>query len=693
MFFGISGPAFAQVSDWGVSTSPARLTVEIDKDSKPSAMSWTDLCLPNPHWAGMTIRVFDDSGNPVGSQMLWNAPGEPTTLLFDSSSNAKRYDIYFGSDWPPLPMKDIQQGVLLESRAGTGAKPPEHLSEMLDAWNKGDKVLGRAIVPGIFEGGNRFGPPGPVMDHLQGWFEVPAQEHLEVVTMSTDASFVLIDGKPVVEWPGKHHFGPGVQGQFRGAIDLPPGRHMMDYYNDYVSVPENWPLLACAAIKSDKMDKWMMLMPDNTFFSPTAHAHAVEYALQTGEPTAPAGGNTPQFGITWAVKSQSLIAPEVTDIGLISEELTCLGYDGGTETWTFDDGSTAEGATVTHLFPRPGLRNVRVTVKNDAGTVVGIATQTFNVHPDWTLLTHLEPQLLPADLKDLMARDPATMTAPDLASCFAVFEVYKNTDGLLKFLPALCVKMKDVADGDLSYLKDAAQLLIPDLVHAADASQLLHALVDRCSVPNPPPVVVKVGSQARLALAQLTLTTTDKLDEVRSLTGAISVPSLTGEEHHALDILNADLTMASGDVASAHKQYEALTGAPSGPDERSSIRQTAEIAQARVFLDRKDYEAAADKLNEVVQQKPLKKMEPDWALTRLRLYQDEGLPLEAMLWAKRLMPVIVDNSRSELLFRITELANEQKAPDLAAKTLSELLKKYPYSEEAAEAKQKWPATP
>jgi hypothetical protein len=83
-------------------------------------------------------------------------------------------------------------------------------------------------------------------------------------------------------------------------------------------------------------------------------------------------------------------------------------------------------------------------------------------------------------------------------------------------------------------------------------------------------------------------------------------------------------------------------------------------------------------------------MAPDWALTRLRLFQAENLPVPAYLWAKRLLPVLTEGGRSELLFRLTDLAFAQGDNDLAGKALSELLKKHPYSPEAAQAKEKWP---
>ena len=109
-----------------------------------------------------------------------------------------------------------------------------------------------------------------------------------------------------------------------------------------------------------------------------------------------------------------------------------------------------------------------------------------------------------------------------------------------------------------------------------------------------------------------------------------------------------------------------------------------------MFLDRKDNEAAEDALNEVARQAPIEKLSSDWALTRLRIYQEENLPVSAYLWAKRLLPVIMGSARSELLFRLATIAFAQGDNDLANKSLSELLKKYPYSDEAAQAKHRWP---
>ncbi|MEI9998990.1 MAG: PKD domain-containing protein [Verrucomicrobiota bacterium] len=492
----------------------------------------------------------------------------------------------------------------------------------------------------------------------------------------------------MVEWPGKHDWGYGPQGPPQGGIDVAPGVHALDYYNAYVARDGGWPpVLACLAVKGGAFDNFTMLMENNTFFRPTLPAHIVSYDLQG------AGASAPPLAFAWNFRTQSPLSYELPTLGLVSLQLDAISPPAGTVNWSFDDGATAQGASVTHVFPRPGLRTVRVEVK-DGDRTVATLTRTIAVHLSWSPITSREPQLDNAQAADLAARDPATLPATDLASVFAVLGAFHRTDDVLRLAPAMSAKMKDVSDADLPYVRDAALRLVrDDRHHFAEQEQLLQALIDRTATApaGGTPPLAQIANQSRLRLAQILVKTTDRTDDVRKLIDAIDAKALTGEEPRSLDILRGDLALAQGDVDGARRQYQRLTGDPQGVDARSSVRRTAKISQARAFMDRKDFDAAEDALREVSWQAPVEKLSPDWALERLRLYEAEGLPGPALLWARRLLPVITAGGRSELLYRLTELGFEQNDADLAHKSLSELLKKHPYSDEAARAKEKWPA--
>jgi hypothetical protein len=691
------GPmAWAQESDlsWAIATAPARFVIEPDQADKPATLSSVTLYLPDPNWGGYPLRVFTDAGAPVGSSTIWSSPGGPTTVIFDSSSNSRLYKVYMGAtNWPPLPIPNTANaGVLLESRPGDG-KSVDHLPDMLAAWKQSRPTLGRELLNGIFEGGNRFGPEMPIFTYFQGWFDVAAQEHLELAAISNDASFVLVDGKEVVEWPGLHDVWPGIKAEHNGAVDLAPGPHLLEYYNAYVPDKErNRPLWANLAVKGGTIEKWTMANVDGAFFRPAGHMHVTDYQLESSADASSSNTHTPPFAFSWDVTGQSLIAPTIADIGLIAVQFNCLPKTAGTITWTFDDGTTAQGPSISHLFARPGERLVKISVKDVDGTTdLGSVVRTIDVHPNWVLLNNYQPQLNPDHLTEMMTRDPKLLSAADLVGCAAVFSIFKSTDGLLKILPALVSKMKEVQDIDLPYLKDAGTYLTDnDTTHTAVTGPFLQALSDRSAAARTGAGAPPASNTARLALVKIKLRTTDNTADVKALLDGVKVDTLVGEEKKTYDILRADLALAMGDVAGARLQYQTATGAPGGPDVRSSIRRTARIAQARSYLDQKDYESADDALWDVKLAEPIATLSPDWALTQLRAYQEEGLTNEAFIWAVRLLPVITDDGRSELLFRLTDLAYAQKLDDVGKKSLTELLKNFPYSQAAARAKEKWP---
>ena len=68
-----------------------------------------------------------------------------------------------------------------------------------------------------------------------------------------------------------------------------------------------------------------------------------------------------------------------------------------------------------------------LTIK-DGDKVTGSVTEMVSVHPDWKD-PGKQPEMHPEHEADIMARDPAAMSASDLASCFAVFGNFRKTGG------------------------------------------------------------------------------------------------------------------------------------------------------------------------------------------------------------------------------------------------------------------------
>jgi hypothetical protein len=199
-----------------------------------------------------------------------------------------------------------------------------------------------------------------------------------------------------------------------------------------------------------------------------------------------------------------------------------------------------------------------------------------------------------------------------------------------------------------------------------------------------------VANQSRLEMAQIILPKTEQLDPVKSLLESIDPAALSDFQRRALAILRADLDLAQGNIDAARHQYQALCTTPFHGDERSSVRQTGEVGQARAFMRQNELHGAEDALNDVLTWAPTAKLSSDWALARLYLYRQENQPLKAFIWGKRLLPVVTDSSRSELLYQVAEMAFAQSDESLGRRCVQELVTKHPYAEETAKARLNWP---
>ena len=77
---------------------------------------------------------------------------------------------------------------------------------------------------------NPFGPQSNYISVYQGTVNCPKPGRWGFATVSDDASFLLVDGELVAEWPGRNHdIQRGRRGQMGGERDLRGGRHAFEY--------------------------------------------------------------------------------------------------------------------------------------------------------------------------------------------------------------------------------------------------------------------------------------------------------------------------------------------------------------------------------------------------------------------------------------------------------------------------------
>jgi len=191
---------------------------------------------------GRDVRVMDEQGRTVKHQWV-NPQGELETdpfakgrhprLQFEIADPAvKTYLIYFGNPKAPAePGKwDKKVGALtLETRVNPRKRLPNNWRDMTALVAASHWKYGEGPRRQINDPENPFGPSQNYISIYRGAIFCPVAGAYTFATDSDDASFMLINGRIVVQWPGGHS--PSGRFDHYGTVSLPAGVHRVEYYH------------------------------------------------------------------------------------------------------------------------------------------------------------------------------------------------------------------------------------------------------------------------------------------------------------------------------------------------------------------------------------------------------------------------------------------------------------------------------
>ncbi len=152
------------------------------------------------------IRVISSRGASIPHRLLQFGPGERCKLIFPLTKGAHTYYIYYGNPNAPAPPEtdwEPMRGLILETRKYAGGDG-NNWARMQKAMERSKHVYGRGPAPNIFLGYNPFGPSNNYISIYRGWLLCPINGSYRFSITSYGPSFLLIDGKLVLGWPGWH---------------------------------------------------------------------------------------------------------------------------------------------------------------------------------------------------------------------------------------------------------------------------------------------------------------------------------------------------------------------------------------------------------------------------------------------------------------------------------------------------------
>jgi len=272
-------------------------------------------------------------------------------VAFPVKEGQARFGLYYGNpnalrprtDWTP------KRGLMLEIRTkgpgGFGNWP-----EMQQLLRNSDKVQGRGRHPNVFDGWNRFGPSDNYVSIYKGYLYCPVSGEYRFATTSDDASFLLLDGKMVVQWPGSH--GAVADARHNAPARLQRGVRFFEYYH----VDTGGGQVAEAAWRLPGEKDFAVIPPEA--FVPLWPCQVIAYTQKDD--------NAPLDFSFW---QESSLNGEGWLMSAVRFRVDFpMSARGKGQEWDFGDGMKTDDRNPVHVYSKPGRYSVKLTVSGRSVT-------------------------------------------------------------------------------------------------------------------------------------------------------------------------------------------------------------------------------------------------------------------------------------------------------------------------------------
>lgn len=643
---------------WRVPEAACRMRLE-PSASVTAAVGYAEIGPAGVGAGAASIAVRDPGGAPVGSRVLWARAGDMLKVLFDCSGHASHYDVYLGTALPPgdAPAWQPRAGVILETRAYGGTNV-DTASQFEELWAKG-RPLGRSLRPLIFDGIHPHGSNELFLSRYDAVFTAAVPGEYGLATHSDDASFLLVDGRPVAEWPGCHSTAGGEFGAHSGTVTLTAGPHTLTYLHAQQTAVTT----ALAAWKPPGA-RFFTLMPRDAFL-PVAPFRAVAFEGRPGGP--------PRAAFEWTTDAHA----SAGGVDLVTVTFRTFESAGRTYRWTFDDGRPETGPRVTRVFITPGRHTVRLDAL-EGDRVAAAAREEIDVHPLW-----IQQEECPAgvvlDQKRRLAAFPLdSFRAPELGR-LALFADALSERGWLADIGTACLKRsREFSPASAgAFLRIGLAFRHASVRRYADAEQALRVALGFAG-DSP-----ALGARIRLALADVLANGLVRPADALQLASSIPDGTLDPGPQRSLRLLVADCLLAAGDRARAESLLRALAGQPR-LSVADTVRVRARLESARDFVRRTEYDAAVGAVEQVWREHPLERLSAPAGLVLMDAFAGRGEAAPALALGRRLLAAAPDDDHAaEILLRLSRLYRGLGLAADAAAAEKQLLDEYPFSEAAA----------
>ena len=651
--------------------------------------SFTRIYAPGYNLENFVPEVFATTdGAKVGSRVLSAARGEPMDILFDTSEGNPSYMVYLVPKSkhrkPPLSWQP-QAGLVLETKwTKNRFSSSDRLPEFSKAFKSIAEPIGRSIVDDVqhvfpihrmpeYDAVNPPARGGYGLYRYEGFFPVYQGGKYSFATVSNWDSYLTIDDKLAVAWPGQHDTRGGTRGQKQGTVSLTPGVHKLEYFNY-----SPWGGMYCLAAWKRPGEK-LRPMTRTDFIPFGRYRPASADFSETSKTYMP---------FEWSAVDDFRV--EQTGRSFVTMRFKALAPPGSQHSyrWTFSDGTSDTGETVDHVFLRPALHRVRLEARSEEKTVAQ-STHEVYVHSRWDKTLQ---NLNNADSYDkvIQTRNLNKAPADDLVNLYVLAERAERPDWKKRATAALVANVARLVreSEDTSFILSFGQYLQSAELREYDkALEVFTRLAAKSSLDK------SVTATATVRQAEVLVNYFGRYQDALKALGKQGAGGSSGNDTDRRAVLTrAQAMLGLGQTNEAAELIQKLSASPAASGKvKQEIKHSGLLRHARLLAetqnDPNQWDHAVTMIETIVAEAPAKIFAPNVNLVKLDIYLATKEFRAATHLAERLRHLqLNDYDRAEVLTRQVIASCGLKDMDKARSVYAQLSKDYPYSPAIAEAK-------
>ncbi|XHR29257.1 MAG: tetratricopeptide repeat protein [Chthoniobacteraceae bacterium] len=660
--------------NWAVYDAPYRIALKLKAAPQlPEAgieINLPELGLTRPDLADALLT--DKDGKPQPLARLGLRPGSRILLLAQTLTADTPYYLYFGGTQPRTSLTwSPKVSLLMETRPAPKDLKFDSLQSLKTAWTQSPEPPGAGFVPVIYHGGNPFGPNANYLTRYTGYLNLPAARDLTFYTLSSDCSFVVVNGQADFGWPGQHGAYAEPKNVVKKTVACPQGLVKIEYYAAKGPNDSEARLGAATVLGWQKPDTTFEAIPQDAWVHPGTSNYG---ALQTREnrfiPTPRASVETfcAHNGLWFYETKFALSIPQAVKTG--------------TATWEFPDGATVTGTAFSRLLVGADSQTVRCKWTADGATVslplridIPERLQRASINSAPELRRYL----------DRINEEAAYKIKPEAARPRLAFLADFGTDAEIARYAEQVPREND-AD-PLWFSAQLARIRTQAETDAPAARQALGTLLQTFQ----PATVTQFGAQIAATEMDLLVYVLRDPSAFGRLDQLAFINRADADLTRTVKIRIGDLHRLLGHTKEAIDQYQGLT--PPKKDPALAVKDSAASLAIRDLLATGFIREAQAKLLEWERRRPMTKYDSDFLLLRARVWIEMGRWAEAKTELESFQKLQPDHPfQLDAQFYLARILFEQGQKDEARKIWTAFAAAYPRHPLAAEAKT-WAAKP